>query len=109
MILNGPPDIGNRIVGQGINVFPIDVVAFVGFIIERLTAPGKHMEEEIHAFIAIIAMHHTRKENVFLFDLHAHLFRRFARGGRPDSLIPIQMPGWNAVLAVTITCIEPTR
>jgi hypothetical protein len=101
--------IGNYISRQGIDVLPVQVVAFIGFVIDRFTAPGANVQEEIHAFIAFVAMHHARKGDVLLFDQHPHLLPCFARRRCSDGLVSIQMAGRDTIFAITIAGIEPAQ
>ncbi len=109
MILDRLPHVGDRISGQGIDLLPAQIIAFVGFVIDRLPAPGAHMDEEIHPLIAFITVHHTRKEEVLRLDMHTYFLQRFTRGRSFYGFVAIQVPGRDAVLAIAKAGLEPSN
>jgi hypothetical protein len=91
------------------NICPAQVIAFVGFRIERLGLPLMDLHKEIHAFILSIAFHPMydgRKCHMILLEPDPHLFFGLPSGGSQDGFATIQVTGRDTIMPIRIAGIE---
>lgn len=91
------------------HIRPAQLIAFLRLGIDRLAVPLVDMHKEIHPLIVLDAVHHTGEECPGCLDPDADLFLRFTPGRAHHTLVPIQVPGRDAVFAVPVACVETAQ
>jgi hypothetical protein len=102
-------DVGNGVVGQGVEREPAEVVALAGLHVLRLPRPRGRLKEEVQPLIVGAAMHGELEPQVLGRDHDSRLLLCLPRGGGRQRLVAVGVTGHQAVAAIHVARVRPAE